>query len=158
MKEIHPAKSCGRMLSILLVIAMSFGLVACNGFEETAYKTIKSAAVAYDSAMQIAADHYKSMDDAEDKAAFWAKVESVAKPVHASLVTAKTACEAYSKATAAYDSAKAAAGESVTTEEQSTIDRLSAEAVAAKAAASAALDAVDVSKLADSIRTIINLF
>lgn len=158
MKKIHPAKGYGRILSVLLVIAMSFGLAACNEFDETAYKTIKSAATAYDSAMQIAADHYKSMNDAEDKAAFWAKVESVAKPVQASLVTAKTACEVYSKATAAYEAAKASAGENVTAEEQSTVDKLSAEAVAAKAAASAALDAVDVSKLADSIRTIINLF
>lgn len=158
MKRNHPAKSCGRMLAILLVIAMPFGLVACNSFDEAAYKTIKSAATAYDSAMQIAADHYKSMDDAGDKAAFWAKVESVAKPVHASLVTAKTACESYSKASAAYEAAKASAGESISSEEQTTMDKLFTEAAAAQAAAQAALSAIDVSKLADSIHTIINLF
>jgi hypothetical protein len=135
-----------------MLVAVAFMASACNSFEENAYKTIKSAATAYDSAMTIAADYYGDITDADEKAEFWASVEAVAKPVHAALVTAKMACMSYSKALAAYQEAQAAAAN------QTDISQLQTRLTAAKAAASAALAAVSADAMASAIQTIISSF
>ncbi|GEM_PF-1615284 len=164
MYEIFVQRIKGAAVPFMLVVMVAMSLAACNGFEEKSYKSIKSAAIAYDAAMQIAAEYYKSIDDTDEQAEFWENVETVAKPVRASIVTAKTACMAYSKALAAYTSAKAVAdekedsGEELTEDEENTLSTLTAELTAAKAAATAALNAVDADSLADAIQTIIDLF
>lgn len=158
MKKSNGELRKGIFAAIFAVFACT-SLAACNSFEENAYKSVKSAATAYDSAMNMAADYYADIPEANEKAEFWAKVEAVAKPVRAALISAKTACMTYSVALDAYNRAKAAAGEAEEPgEEQACLDKLQTELAAAKAAAKAALSAVDTDAMSDAIKTLIDLF
>jgi len=143
---------------VMLLAAMLMLVTACDSFEEYSYKTLKSAATAYDAAMTVAGDYYGDITDADEQAEFWEKVEAVAEPVQASLVTAKNAAMAYSRAKAAYDTAEAAAGDEPSDEESSELAELQTTLTAAKAAAKAAIAALDVDAMSDAISTIIDLF
>lgn len=142
-----------------LLFAMLSMLAACNSFEENSYKTLKSMAVAYSAVMDAAYEHYQSMDDAEEQDAFWATVKKYSDPIRSSIAAAKGAVMAYTKAAAAYDAALAASdAENRTEEEQTDLDQLLEKVNAAKAAASAALQAVDVDAFKETVQTIIALF
>lgn len=155
MKE-HGWKS--GVLNILLIVLVAVSVAACDSFEENAYRSIKTAATAYNESMKVAADYRNSMDDATKQAEFWAKVEAVASPVRASLRSAKTVCKSYSRALAAYKAAKSAAEAKAGESEPSNLEKLESELAAAKASATAALNSLDSDALSASIQSIIDLF
>ena len=146
----------------LLFAFMVTNLTGCDSFEKTSYKTLKTMAATYKAAMDMAHVHYINISDAQEKATFWKQVAKYSDPVRASLKAAKEACAAYSRAKHAYDAAVAVSetGPNATEKEaaSASLDGLLAKADAAQAAASAALQSVDVDGLLDAVKTLIGQF